>query len=114
MKRCVLLVGLFATAAFAANPYGVCAHLPRDEYPRRDEALKMMSAVGIRMIRADIEWTVKRTAEAPWDFSRFGAVLDSAEREGVTVLPILNSPPKWHFVMHQSRISKMAFTVKCL
>ena len=95
MKRCALLIGLLATAAFASNPYGVCAHLPRDEYPRRDDALKMMSAVGIRIVRADIDWSVKRTAEAPWDFSRFDAVLDSAEREGVTVLPILNSPPKW-------------------
>jgi len=90
------LAVLFATSMLQMPcPYGICAHLPRDEYGQRDDALKMMSAVGIRMVRADIDWTVKKSPDAPWNFSRFDTVLASAARKGVVILPILNTEPKW-------------------
>ena len=90
------LAALFAVSMLQMPcPYGICAHLPRDEYGQRDDALKMMSAVGIRMVRADLDWTVKKSPDAPWNFSRFDDVLASAAREGVVILPILNTEPKW-------------------
>lgn len=86
---------LLGAALSAQSPYGVCAHLSRDEFARRDEALKLMSVAGVRTVRADIDWFVKRTPDAPWDFSAYDKVIASAAREGIVLLPILNAPPKW-------------------
>ena len=70
----------------AASPYGACAHLPRDEFAQRDGILRLMNVAGIANVRCDLDWA---TWEEDNAYPRFAEVLDSAEREGVTVLPIL-------------------------
>ena len=82
-----------ATAAMAASrsPYGACAHLPRDEFEQRDGILRLMREAGIANVRFDIDWTAWEKDHA---LPRVAAVLDSAGREGVTALPILNTAPR--------------------
>ncbi len=76
-----------ATAfAAAASPYGACAHLPRDEFDQREGILSLMRVAGIGSVRCDLDWAAWEKDNA---YPRFAAVLDAAEREGVTVLPIL-------------------------
>ncbi len=99
---CVLCVGVSASDALvtrrsslvaggsAASPYGACAHLPRDEFAQRDGILRLMSVAGIANVRFDIDWTDWENDHA---LPRVAAVLDSAEREGVAALPILNTAP---------------------
>ena len=50
-----------------------------------------MHVAGIGNVRCDIDWV---TWEADNAYPRFAAVLDAAEREGVTVLPILGWAPR--------------------
>ncbi len=75
----------------AASPYGVCAHLPRDEFAQREGILGLMRIAGIGNVRCDIDWTAWEKNHA---YPRFAGVLDTAEREGVAVLPILNTAPR--------------------
>ncbi len=74
-----------------ASPYGVCAHLPRDEFAQRDGILRLMNVADISNVRFDIDWT---SWEKDHALPRVAAVLDAAEREGVVALPILNTAPR--------------------
>ena len=79
-----------------ATIYGICAHLPRnDEYATLDDELALMSQAGITSVRCDIDWSVKKNPDTPWNFSRFDQVLEAAAARNIEVLPILNTPPKW-------------------
>ena len=80
-----------AMAASSPSPYGACAHLPRDEFAQRDGILRLMSVAGIANVRFDIDWTDWEKDHA---LPSVAAVLDSAEREGVAALPILNTAPR--------------------
>lgn len=73
----MFFAAVLATTLAAQSPYGVCAHLPRDEFDTREAALARMAEVDIRTVRADIDWWRKSSPDAPWDFSRFDAVVGS-------------------------------------
>ena len=88
---CVALCAASSVLGAVPGPYGVCAHLPRDEFAQRDGILRLMSVAGIANIRFDIDWTDWEKDHA---LPRVAAVLDSAGREGVTALPILNTAPR--------------------
>ena len=75
----------------AASPYGACAHLPRDEFDQRKGILSLMRVAGIGSVRCDLDWTAWEKDNA---YPRFAEVLDSAEREGIAVLPILGNAPR--------------------
>ena len=75
----------------AASPYGACAHLPRDEFAQREGILSLMRVAGIGNVRCDLDWAAWEKDNA---YPRFAEVLDAAEREGVTVLPILGCAPR--------------------
>ena len=88
---CVALCAASSVLGAVPGPYGVCAHLPRDEFAQRDGILRLMREAGIANVRFDIDWTAWEKDHA---LPRVAAVLDSAEREGVTALPILNTAPR--------------------
>ncbi len=88
---CVALCAASSVFGAVPGPYGVCAHLPRDEFAQRDGILRLMSVAGIANVRFDIDWTDWEKDHA---LPRVAAVLDSAEREGVAALPILNTAPR--------------------
>ena len=78
-------------AAATNSPYGVVAHLQRDEFVQRDGILRLMNVAGISNVRFDIDW-------ADWakdhSYPRIASILDSTEREGVNVLAILDQAPR--------------------
>lgn len=91
-----ILVATQCVVAAAAMDLGVCAHVTRDEFDERGRAFDMMREAGITWVRTDFEWfRCQKEPGAPFDFSRYDAVVDDARARGLDVLPILMSPPAW-------------------
>ena len=54
---CVLAaVGCAFGVGAGANPYGVCAHVSRDEFGARVETYDMMALAGLGYVRSDFDW----------------------------------------------------------
>jgi len=88
----LLLVPSIATA----SPFGVCAHVTRDEFDERVRTYEMMREAGFTDVRSDFDWRhCQRAKDAPFDFSTYDRVVDDAATYGVTVLPILHGTPQW-------------------
>lgn len=82
--------------ALPGNPYGVCSHISRWGFSFRDESCKWIAATGMGRVRTDFLWyECQKERGAPFDFSKFDAVVASAEKAGVQVLPIVYGTPKW-------------------
>ena len=90
------LVGFAASPGTTDSPYGACAHLNRWEFPEMKQELRMMKEAGIGLDRTDLDWAQVEPDKGKWNFSRWDAVLDAAEQNGITILPILAGiQPKW-------------------
>ncbi|MBS1370505.1 MAG: hypothetical protein HPZ91_11175 [Lentisphaeria bacterium] len=97
MKKLTAILFLAAGfAGFAAerpgvtgSPYGACAHLNRWEYPEMRQELRMMKEAGIGLDRTDLDWKQVEPEKGRWDFSKWDSILDAAERNNITLLPIL-------------------------
>jgi hypothetical protein len=96
MRGGELVFEMTATPPCRPYPYGICAHVTRGMFGTREKAFDMARAAGIRYVRSDFDWHVcQREPGGNWDFSRYDEVVASAERKGVTVLPILAGVPRW-------------------
>lgn len=79
-----------------ANPYGVCSHISLWDYEVRDDSCRWITAAGIGNARTDFLWReCQEEPNATFDFSKYDAVVASAENAGVRVLPILYGVPEW-------------------
>ncbi len=103
-KTAVLfLIAVCAQAAIGAlpsavvvNPYGVCSHTTGSGYNYRETTFDWARAAGIGRVRSDFCWLFcQKTPDSPVDFAYLDPVVDSAERCGIRMLPILHGPPKW-------------------
>lgn len=101
-----LTATLFLAAGFTAfaaalpgvtdSPYGVCAHLNRWEYPEMRQELHMMKEARIGFDRTDLDWAQVEPKPGEWNFSRWDAIVGTAEENGIALLPILGGfQPKW-------------------
>ena len=52
---CVALCAATSVLGAVPGPYGVCAHLPRDEFEQRGGILRLMRVAGIGNARCDID-----------------------------------------------------------
>lgn len=91
---------LSGAAESEQSPYGVCAHLAREEFKEHQSSMRLMQQAGIRWARADFSWSTVQPSEDIWDFKRFDAILASAPQHGIQILPILNynnrfADPAW-------------------
>lgn len=91
-----LLAATAVSAAVAAGetrecvyPYGVNAHLTRNEFENHEQALQMMVLAGIRHVRVPISYSCVYT-NSFYDFSMCDAVLASCRKFGVEPLPVLD------------------------
>lgn len=95
---CGVCAAIASAAALAAqdSPYGVCAHVSRDEFDGRVLTYEMARHAGIGWVRTDFDLAraFRAKGEKP-DFSRFDAVVDDAAEQGLMVLPIFAVPPAW-------------------
>ena len=97
--RAILLCAAAANALAAADTLpllGATAHVGTADFEQRDIAFTRMREAGLKCARFDLGWRLcQPTPDAPLDFSRYDRVFESAEAEGVGLLPILNWAPKW-------------------
>lgn len=70
------------------NPYGVCAHLSRWEFPFADDEMKLMKDAGIGGFRTDFDWGAIEKKNGTLDFSVWDALVEKSQKHGVEVLPI--------------------------
>ncbi len=75
----------------AANPYGVCAHLPRGgEFKTHQEELKLIREVGLGWVRSDFDWSGIQRNPDSWSYDHLDTVITHAEQAGIQMLPILD------------------------
>ena len=88
MKTSLFIMGL-ALSAFAGNasPFGVCAHITRDEDP--DAILARCVEAGIRNVRSDLGWYMLQNKPEEWKAAKYTTLLAKAKSAGVTVLPVI-------------------------
>lgn len=72
-----------------ACPYGVNAHLTRNEFEHHERALQMMALAGIRHVRVPISYSCVCT-NGVCDFSMCDAVLENCRKSGVEPLPVVD------------------------
>ena len=89
-----ILAAFAVGSAFAGTEIGVCSHLTRTGFKDREALCAKMAETGFRFVRTDFDWHRVEMRPGEWDFSRFDAVVDSAAKHGITVLPILTGVPK--------------------
>jgi len=73
------------------SPYGVCAHVgDGQEAGTATRSLPMMAQAGLRHVRADFSWgSIERNPDE-WHFDTLDTVIAEAEKNGITLLPILD------------------------
>ncbi len=90
MKKYMVLFFVVTCQALAVEPYGVCAHVGGHEWANRDQTFRVMNEAGLGYVRADFAWKLIQKDAQTWDYTRFDAVLASATRATIKVLPILD------------------------
>ena len=83
----------FVLAAVASaggtSPFGVCAHVGCDEFTARDREFALMKEAGIGWVRSDFLWRDIEPRSGQFSFEKFDILMESAEKAGIEVLPIL-------------------------
>ena len=96
-----VLSALAGVCAFGADTpqYGAAsriAWLQHWNYAHRDEILSAMRDAGIEYARTDCTWkSVQKEKGGAFDFSALDAAADSADKAGITLLPLLQEAPDW-------------------
>ena len=91
----LLLIGAEKVSTIG-SPYGICAHLNRWEFDRMPQELKLIRQAGIRHVRTDLDWNQVEKIKGSWNFERWDALVKEAEKQGISILPILGgTQPRW-------------------
>lgn len=91
----IFLLGVFTLSAapLPEDPYGVCAHVSRNE--PIEQTFKAMHDAGITWVRTDFDWSPVEPSPGQWNFSRLDRLINTAQSEKINILPILNAAPSW-------------------
>lgn len=98
---------LFATGTFAApelppgDPYGVCTHVDAWEFKLAPQMFTQMKELSLKQVRTDFTWRAVNPKPGEWNFSRHDAVVDLAEKKGISLLPILTYDVAWASPAHR-------------
>ena len=76
----------------ASNPYGVCAHLTKNEFEDRERIVNLVAGLGVGSIRFDCPLRSVIGVNGEWHFDRVDAVVDAICGAGLEPLPILAFP----------------------
>ena len=98
-KSCIMLFGGLALSLAghaleraASNPYGVCAHLTKNEFEDRERIVNLVAGLGVGSIRFDCPLRSVIGVNGEWHFDRVDAVVDAICGAGLEPLPILAFP----------------------
>lgn len=89
---CTFLAGMAA----AETKVGICEHIAQWNVPGggaleiKNGVFRICRSAGIDYVRSDFLWSTCEPTEGQWDWSAFDAVIQAAEAEGITILPILD------------------------
>lgn len=71
------------------NPYGVCAHLSRWEFPEAKREVDLMREAGIGGFRCDLDWNKIEPEKGKFNFDFWDGLVDIAQSGGVDILSII-------------------------
>ncbi|MGQ9699346.1 MAG: hypothetical protein ACUVRO_15305, partial [Armatimonadota bacterium] len=77
-----------------ASRFGIGVSLRPDE-PNVERRLRLLQDVGARWWRQQLSWAEVEPTPGRFEWSRWDAIVASAERLGVAVLPVLMHEPRW-------------------
>lgn len=106
LQACVACAGLWlgtasaqATAPAAAPmAYGINVLWPPGDAEVLSRRFKQARALGVTQVRTDWEWRVVEARKGHYDWSRLDALVQTAHKEGVELLPIVHYAPDWALV----------------
>ncbi len=88
-RSALLGAAVLAAGTAAASPYGVCAHLPSPAL------LRLIADAGIEWVRIDVYWSSVEPQQDRFDWTAVDAVVQEAERLGLSVFATISSTPAW-------------------
>lgn len=74
--------------------FGIGVSLQPDQ-PGADRRLELLQDAGIRWWRQEFRWGEVERSPGQFDWSRWDAIVSTAERCGASVLPVLMGEPRW-------------------
>lgn len=77
-----------ATPATTTGPWGVCGGTGVEDHP-------LWRAAGIRWARAGFGWAAGEPEQGEYDFERFDATVESAQRNGIGLIGLVMGTPSW-------------------
>jgi len=63
--------------------------------PDADRRIQLLQDAGVRWWRQEFSWAEVESSPAQFDWSRWDAIISTAERHGASVLPVLMHEPRW-------------------
>lgn len=97
--KTVFLLGAFfiSCGAYAAesSPFGVCAHLNREELELVGEKLDISKDAGISWVRADFDWWQVEPEQGRFDFAFWDVIAESLKEKGMDMMVIFGGPPAY-------------------
>ncbi len=90
-----LVAAVVSAASAFESPYGVVAHVSRDEFKDRARTFEAAKKAGLEWIRTDFLWREIEVKRGEWDFTRYDALVDDAVKAGINILPILDYDTAW-------------------
>ncbi|MCK4555570.1 MAG: beta-galactosidase [Candidatus Aenigmarchaeota archaeon] len=81
-----------------------------------DSRLKMLEEIGVDGIRIEVWWRTVEPQEGAWDFSKYGAICESARKHNMKVImvPDFSRFPAWIENKHRLRNSEGAYSSQAL
>ena len=89
----VLTLFIYYTAQAAKSnisPYGACSHMVGHEFNNHEKTMQLMQRAGIQWARSDFSWSSLQPSPDTWKFERCDAILATAEKYDIQILPILD------------------------
>ena len=96
------IMSLSLLADTAKSPYGVCAHICKEEqWKLAEPKFQVLKAGGIRWVRNGFTWAQAEPEEGHWDYSKLDIVAETAKKYDIDILPILAYDVPWAHPAHQ-------------
>ena len=103
MKSTIFLIfALLVTITTAAtrageidSPYGVCAHVSREEWKSVPQTYSKIREAGISFVRTDFDWKNVEPVQGRWQYEHLDRVVELARKENINILPILDYDVPW-------------------
>jgi hypothetical protein len=97
---CLAIALVLPSSAAAALPPGFVGLTSEDAFSGhavyQNSSFSIQRKAGVRLIRQKFDWAQIETRPGLYDWSAYDALVLSAARNGLLVLPILFNPPAWH------------------